>query len=430
MVIPKGYKKTEIGTIPEDWSIVELGEKTVKVGSGITPTGGERVYKKEGRPFLRSQNVGWGALLLDDLAFIDEETHKSFSSTEITEGDVFLNITGASIGRSAVANRSVIGGNVNQHVCIIRADRLELCPKYLNLFLLSVLGQKQVESFQAGGNRQGLNFAQIKSFKTILPSSISEQTAIATVISDTDSLIEHLDKLISKKKAIKQGTMQKLLTGRERLSGFSGKWEQSTLGELFSFSGGYAASRAQLSEDGFCYLHYGDIHGASKTYIDVDLEYSLIPKLHVPLRRVSSKSLLNDGDVVFVDASEDDEGTSRHIVVRNPKSIPYISGLHTIIAKSKNSSLDNAFKRYCFQTASIRNQFIFYAVGTKVSGISKANITKIELRYPGIEEQAAIAAILSDMDAEIESLEQKRRKYILVKQGMMQQLLTGKIRLI
>src|ERR1017187_251293 len=101
MELKSGYKQTEVGIIPTCWELVHLGDKAVKVGSGITPTGGARVYKSTGRPFVRSQNVGWGSLLMEDVAFIDNETHESFCGTEIEVGDVFLNITGASIGRSA-----------------------------------------------------------------------------------------------------------------------------------------------------------------------------------------------------------------------------------------------------------------------------------------------------------------------------------------
>jgi len=89
--VPVGYKLTEVGVIPDDWEVYFLGDKTTKIGSGITPTGGERVYKTEGRPFVRSQNVGWGDLLLDDVAYIDDQIHNTFSSTEIKNGDVFLN---------------------------------------------------------------------------------------------------------------------------------------------------------------------------------------------------------------------------------------------------------------------------------------------------------------------------------------------------
>lgn len=207
------------------------------------------------------------------------------------------------------------------------------------------------------------------------------------------------------------------------------EWEVKPLADLFRFSGGFTASRAQLSSDGHCYLHYGDIHKSSKTFIDVRAVFQDIPKLDTPLKRVPSASLLRDGDVVFVDASEDDDGVSKHVVVINPEEIPYISGLHTIVAKSTTDSLDHTYRRYCFQTRDIKRQFNFYAVGTKVSGISKTNIAKLLLPLPPLPEQRAIAAALSDMDAEITALEAKLSKARQVKQGMMQELLTGKTRL-
>jgi type I restriction enzyme S subunit len=170
--------------------------------------------------------------------------------------------------------------------------------------------------------------------------------------------------------------MQELLTGKKRLPGVSGGWEVKALADLFDFSGGFSASRDQLSAEGYCYLHYGDIHKSNKTFIDVPNEFNEIPKLRVPLKRISETSLLKDGDVVFVDASEDDEGASKHVVVVNPDGIPFISGLHTIVAKSKTDEIAHLYRRYCFQTRAVKNQFLFYAVGTKVTGISKTNVAK------------------------------------------------------
>jgi type I restriction enzyme S subunit len=206
-------------------------------------------------------------------------------------------------------------------------------------------------------------------------------------------------------------------------------WDVKVLGDLFSFSGGLSASREQLSSEGCCYLHYGDIHKSAKNFIDVRAEYLDIPKLDIPFKRVSAKSRLTDGDVVFVDASEDDEGTSKHVVVVNNEKIPYISGLHTIVAKSKTASLDNVYKRYCFQTRDIKRQFYFYAVGTKVSGISKTNIAKIFIPVPPVPEQCAIAEALSDVDGLIAALDKLIAKKRAIKQAAMQQLLTGKTRL-
>ena len=224
--------------------------------------------------------------------------------------------------------------------------------------------------------------------------------------------------------------MQELLTGKKRLPGFSGEWEVKPLGALFSFSGGLTASRDQLSSEGYCYLHYGDIHTSNRSFVDVRAEYQDIPKLDIPLKEVSSVSLLGDGDIVFVDASEDNEGTSKHLVIDNPEGIPFISGLHTIVAKSKTNALEQKYRRYCFQTMAVKAQFRFFAVGTKVSGISKSNIAKVTLPVPSVSEQTAISTILSDMDAEITVLEAKLEKVRQLKQGMMQELLTGRIRLV
>jgi type I restriction enzyme S subunit len=159
---------------------------------------------------VRSQNVGWGELILNDVAFIDEETHQSFDSTEIKVSDVLLNITGASIGRSAVADLRIVGGNVNQHVCIIRAKQEELNPALLNHFLISERGQKQIDSFQAGGNRQGLNFAQIRTFVIPLPPTEHEQRRIADCLAFLDDLINAQTQKLAALKTHKKGLMQQL----------------------------------------------------------------------------------------------------------------------------------------------------------------------------------------------------------------------------
>jgi type I restriction enzyme S subunit len=218
--------------------------------------------------------------------------------------------------------------------------------------------------------------------------------------------------------------------GETEVGVMPGEWTLKTLGDLFDFSGGYAASRDQLSTEGYCYLHYGDIHKSRKSFIDVSREYDSIPKLKIPLSFVSPGSLLADGDVVFVDASEDDDGTSKHVIVVNKDRVPFISGLHTIVAKSKTDDLTHEYRRYCFQTAAIKKQFLFYAVGTKVSGISKTNIAKITIPVPSVREQRIIAEVLADMDAELAALEERREKTRDLKRAMMQELLTGSRRLV
>ena len=192
------------------WKKSTIGNLSTKVGSGVTPRGGETVYKSEGHSFVRSQNVGWGHLQLDDIAFIDKETHLRQKNTELQLDDVLLNITGASIGRSALVNKQIAGGNVNQHVCIIRTKD-NLVPAFLCNFLLSNHGQKQIDSFQAGGNRQGLNFEQIRSIKITIPST-KEQTKIATLLHLIDERIATQNKIIEKLQSLIKGLVDELMT--------------------------------------------------------------------------------------------------------------------------------------------------------------------------------------------------------------------------
>ncbi|MBV6850945.1 restriction endonuclease subunit S, partial [Xanthomonas euvesicatoria] len=203
------FRFPEFRDAPE-WREGALGSLTVKVGSGVTPRGGDSNYKRKGRPFVRSQNVDWGQLLLDDIVFIDESTHESFNGTEIADSDVLLTITGASIGRSAIADYRIVGGNVNQHVCIIRTNQSELNPVLLSHFLISERGKEQIDGFQAGGNRQGLNFAQIRSFKIPLPPTSHEQKRISDCLSSLDTQINAESAQLTALKTHKQGLMQQL----------------------------------------------------------------------------------------------------------------------------------------------------------------------------------------------------------------------------
>ena len=221
-----------------EWKKCTIGELAIKVGSGVTPRGGESVYKMDGHPFVRSQNVGLGHLILDDIAFIDEETHLRQKSTELKLEDVLLNITGASIGRSALVNEQVVGGNVNQHVCIIRTKE-SLIPSFLCNFLLSNYGQRQIDSFQAGGNRQGLNFEQIKSIKIAIPST-KEQTKVAKLLQLIEERIATQNKIIEKYESLIKGIAQHCI--KESTSGNT----YVKLGDICQITTGKLDANAQV----------------------------------------------------------------------------------------------------------------------------------------------------------------------------------------
>ena len=198
------------------WREVRLGEVTTKVGSGLTPRGGRDVYLDAGISLLRSQNVLIGSLSLADVAYISNEQHQIMSGTIVRPYDVLLNITGASIGRCCMVPPSLEEANVNQHVCIIRADTTRLEPAFLESLLISDIGQRQVLASQAGGNRQGLNFQQIRRFRLSLPSS-AEQRAISEAIRQGTCEIDLLTRKLAALQGQKKGLMQRLLTGWVRV---------------------------------------------------------------------------------------------------------------------------------------------------------------------------------------------------------------------
>ena len=407
MELKPGYKRSEVGVIPEDWDI-DCIEDVALVATGSKNTQ-DRIEDGQYLFFVRSQTV---------------ERINSYSF----DGEAVLT-AGDGVGTGKVVH--YVNGRFDVHQRVYRISNFsERVDGYFFYLYFSTHFYNRIMQMTAKSSVDSVRRDMITRMLVPIPPTDAEQRAIATALSDVDALLGGLDRLIAKKRDLKQAAMQQLLTGQTSLSGFSGEWEVKTLGDLFNFSGGYSASRSQLSTEGHCYLHYGDIHGATKTCVDARADYQDIPKFNIPLKRVSPGSLLKDGDVVFVDASEDDEGTSKHVVVVNKDSVPFISGLHTIVAKSKTNELVHEYRRYCFQTAAVRQQFLFYAVGKKVSGISKTNIPKLTLPVPSVPEQTAIADVLSDMDAELAALEARRDKTRDLKQAMMQELITGKTRLV
>jgi type I restriction enzyme S subunit len=165
-----------LGDIPAHWEVWKLKYVVEKIGSGITPRGGAESYQSEGIPLFRSQNIHFDGLRMDDIVYVDAETHESMSNSKVLEGDVLINITGASIGRCFYIENLQGEANVNQHVCIVRpAPKIE--AKFLYFTLRSDVGQHQIDLTQSGSGREGLNFESLGNFSVVIP-SLSEQLAI------------------------------------------------------------------------------------------------------------------------------------------------------------------------------------------------------------------------------------------------------------
>lgn len=426
-----GYKKTKLGWIPKDWKIVRMEHYTFKIGSGSTPRGGEKVYTATGIKFIRSQNVNYNRLILSNVKYIPTHIHKKMKGTIVKANDILLNITGASIGRSCVVPQCFDEGNVNQHVCIIRPKK-GLESLYLQSYFSSFNGQKTIFRQQVGGNREGLTKENISSMKIPLP-PLLEQQKIVSILSTWDKAINLTHKLIAAKEEQKKGLMQRLLTGKVRLEGFSEDWQEYKFEDVFDFIKSYTFSRSDLSLDNqvtsseIYNIHYGDIHAKFKNEF-IDFQKNKIPFINKTFEVKSKKHFLKNGDIIMADVSEDYKGVGECREMKNLKNQKVIGGLHTFVMRDKRNLTVEGFRVYCMKNSLFRNKLRRLATGSSVFGLSKTNLAKVSLMLPNPEEQMAIASILIKTGEEIQILQQKLAALQAQKKGLMQQLLTGKIR--
>lgn len=421
-----------LGRLPAGWKAVRLGDVVEKVGSGITPRGGEKVYRMQGVPFVRSQNIGWGELLLDDLIFVAPELHADMRSSELHLNDVLLNISGASIGRAALVNERLVGGNVNQHVCIIRTKRDELDPAFLLIVLLSHNGQKQIDSFQAGGNREGLNYNQIRTFWIPLP-PLPEQQRIARILGTWDRAIGLLQEQIAAKELRLRGLIDQLVSG-QRHGATNGQlpkgWKWVRLGEVFEFLSTTSHSRSQLTmeadEGDVHYIHYGDIHATYNTPL-LDLQRNVhVPKLRHGISIPRSADFLKNGDLILADASEDVDGIGACVELVNVGGCSAISGLHTLALRDKAGLTVPGYRAYLLRSDHAVKRLRQVATGSKVHGVSRTNMAALKVPLPPKEEQAQIAGCVNQAYAELANMNAQLDELHQQKKGLMQELLSGR----
>ncbi|NJL99498.1 MAG: restriction endonuclease subunit S [Synechococcaceae cyanobacterium SM2_3_2] len=422
--VKAGYKLTEVGVIPEDWDVKKLCE-IAEIRSGIAKN--SKISVKEPIPvhYLRVANVQDGFLDLTGINKI-EVSGNDIKRYAVLPGDVLMNEGGDldKLGRGSIW-RGEFNPCIHQnHVFVVRSHSC-LYPEYLNIWTSGASARRY---FLIGG-KQTTNLATInKTALGKLPVALPyllEQYAISNALSDTDALIGSLDRLIAKKRDLKQAAMQQLLTGKTRLPGFTGEWQVKQLGNHLKFLRNGINSRAELTiDDTVKYLHYGDIHASNSAF----LSPSALPSL--PSSKAHKLSRLCNGDLVFADASEDLDGIGKSVEIDGAFGIELVAGLHTIAIRFDKSILADGFKAYLQFHPRFCEQLRRLVSGTKVYATNRAHIASIEIDLPLIEEQTAIATILSDMDTEIAVLEQRRNKTHALKQGMMQELLTGRIRLI
>ncbi len=404
----------------KEQNYVELGDVTDWL-SGGTPSRSVKRYWQGEIPWISALTLRTTEVAESDQGVTPEAV---ISGSKMAPIDSTLLLV-----RGSALHKEILAGIVRRPVCFnqdVKAivPNASISPKFLTY---SILGRqdKLLRLVSSAGNTAGvLDTKLLKSFRIWLPSRI-EQESIATALSDVDALLEGLDRLIAKKRDLKQAAMQQLLTGETRLEGFKDEWTLRRLGDHVTFLSHGTNSRAELRPDGpVKYLHYGDIHACTLAV----LEPSSLPSL--PEEKAKGLDRLRDGDLVFADASEDLMGVSKSVEICGVGSTELVAGLHTIAARFDNDVLADGFKAYLQFCPVFASQLRRLAAGTKVYATNRSHIAGVEMRLPSIDEQIAIAAVFHDMDAEIEALEKRRTKTADLKQAMMQELLTGKTRLV
>ena len=405
MAVPKLRFKEFDG----DWSNKKIGNIASKVGSGSTPRGGAEAYTDHGIIFIRSQNVNNDQLLLDDVAYIPEETHVKMSGSKVIANDILLNITGASIGRSCVVPHDFTEANVNQHVCIIRTPNDD--PIFVQSFLSSENGQNAIQSKQAGGGREGLNFQAIRSIDFHFPPSKAEQTKIASFLSAVDEKISQLTQKHELLSQYKQGMMQKLVSQQIRFKADDGsefgEWEEKALKTIARIYDG-THQTPNYVEDGvpFYSVEHVTANNFFKTkFIAEDVFLN-------ELKRVQ----LEKNDILLTRIG--DIGTSK-LIDWDVRASFYVSLALIKVDKNHNSSFVNQYIKSVFFQRELHERTIHVAFPKK---INLGEIGLCLIRLPCPEEQTKIANFLSAIDQKIEVVAQQIEQAKTWKKGLLQQM--------
>lgn len=431
--VPVGYKQTEVGVIPEDWDISSLSSLSAKITDGTHDT--PRPVR-EGRPFLTAIHVKDGHIDFDGCYFVSETVHQEIYRRCNPEfGDILMVNIGAGTATTAVVNVTYEFSLKN--VALIKPNKFNN-GTYVN-YALSFAREKTLETVVGGGAQPFLSLNQIANLKIAAP-HLKEQTAIANALSDVDALISELKKLIAKKQAIKTATMQQLLTGRTRLPQFALRadgtpkgtkpselgeipedWDVVAMGDLGSTYGGLSGkSKQDFGHGNSLYVPFTNV--MANVVVDVDnLE-------KVDVREAQNNLAL--GDLLFNGSSETPEEVCFSALVSADIRKLYLNSFCFGFRSNQKNAYLPLYLAYWFRSEVGRAAVLVMAQGSTRYNISKSQFMKLTIVLPDTEEQTAIATILSDMDAEIQALEQRLGKTRQIKQGMMQELLTGKTRLI
>jgi type I restriction enzyme S subunit len=421
MDLKAGFKKGELGYIPIDWTETVLSN-ICNTSSGTTPSRSmqDRYFNNGKHNWVKTLDLN-----NSEIAHTQEKvTDAALAETSLKNypvGSVLVAMYGGynQIGRTGILR---VSASVNQAITAVLPNEDKLVPEYLLSCLNYRVGYWKLV---ASSSRKDPNITKqdVRNFCVALP-PLSEQRAIAAALSDVDALLSSLDQLIAKKRDIKQATMQQLLTGKQRLPGFSGKWVERTIREIVAnfidYRGrtpkklGLEWGNGEIPALSAMNVKMGFIDFSAECYLGSDFLYQ--------------KWMTNGG------AKKHDLVITMEAPLGNVALIPdtrkYILSQRTVLLQTKESIIENRWLFQFMMSSIFQKTLQDNATGSTASGIQRARFEKLSISIPPIGEQSAIASLLGDLDGEIHFLETKRKKTKLLKHGMMQELLTGKIRLV
>lgn len=413
--VKPGYKQTELGDIPDDWIVQEVQALASVRGGKRLPLGRSLVSDVTGHPYIRVTDMVPGGVDTRNIQYVPEDIFPQIKNYRIYIDDIFISVAGT-LGIVGKIPHELDGANLTEN-----ADRITAitCNRDFLLYnLMSPRIQGVIESEKTVGAQPKLALGRIESFQIAIPPNSEEQKAIASALSDMDALISSLDQLIAKKRDIQQATMQQLLTGQRRLPGFSGARSRHALRDLVSTpvtDGPHETPR--FVENGIPFLSVNNIANNRIDFRDLRFISREDHRIYSKKCRPQRNDLLlgkaaSVGKVALIE-------TDIELNIWSPIALIRMSDAH-----------DPRYFYYAFRSKEIGRQIEVLTNSSSQGNIGMGDIERLIFSVPDLAEQNAIATILSDMDTELAVLEARRNKARDIKQGMMQALLTGRIRLV
>jgi type I restriction enzyme, S subunit len=416
-----GYKRTEVGVVPEDWDIARLDalvDQSRSIRYGIVQPG---KFDPQGRYMIRGQDYSKGWVDSSDLFRVGAVIEERYRNARVKAGDLIITIVGAGTGHVDVVPDWLDGANLTQTTARIAIDPSKAGGEFCKLVLQSSVGKNQVAGYIKGAAQPGLNCRDIEKFLIPLPRSKDEQCAITATLSDAEALLGALDRLIAKKHDLKQATMQQLLTGQTRLPGFHGEWEIKPLGDLISHCFSGATPRRNRPD-----YYKGNIRWITSGELNYNVITDTAEKITSEAVANTNLAIVPKGTFLMAITGLEAEGTRGACGIVGEPSTTNQSCM--AVFPTGELVADYLFHYYMLHGKSLALQ---YCQGTKQQSYTAKLVKQLPIALPPTTaEQTAVAAVLKDMDAELAMLEQRLDKTRALKQAMMQELLTGKTRLV